>query len=274
MVDVVGLKLTVDTSDILRATDKVKEKFNEVANGADQVNRSAQQASAATAQNISSVAEIGRVAQSSYQILAQSGTSAWDQVARAAQSSAQQQVSAAQNAQRSVEGFGASGLQVTSGLPAFRAESRNIDSAADNLAFLQRLSRGGRLASSDVSRARGLGLVNEFGVNIGRIQEALEVQQSALSSLQRRAFGGNVGRGEAFLVGERGPELFVPNENGQVVANDQLAQGNVVVNVSIDGSGDPKQVARAVVDLINREASLGKPMVQSEGLRSSAVLGG
>ena len=38
-----------------------------------------------------------------------------------------------------------------------------------------------------------------------------------------RAFGGPVSAGQPFLVGERGPELFVPPRTGRVVSNNQLA---------------------------------------------------
>ena len=40
-----------------------------------------------------------------------------------------------------------------------------------------------------------------------------------------------------YMVGERGPEMFVPSGSGKRVANDQLGGGtNVVVNVDASGS--------------------------------------
>lgn len=52
------------------------------------------------------------------------------------------------------------------------------------------------------------------------------------------ASGGNPPVGVPSLVGERGPELFVPNTAGTIVPNHQLGGDNisVVVNVSNDGS--------------------------------------
>jgi phage-related minor tail protein len=41
------------------------------------------------------------------------------------------------------------------------------------------------------------------------------------------------------MVGERGPELFVPGRSGTIVANDKMGGGggvNVVVNVDAKGS--------------------------------------
>ena len=48
------------------------------------------------------------------------------------------------------------------------------------------------------------------------------------------------------MVGERGPEMFVPNAGGRIVSNQDLAGGstNVVVNVDASGSsveGDEEQ---------------------------------
>ena len=41
------------------------------------------------------------------------------------------------------------------------------------------------------------------------------------------------------MVGERGPEMFVPNAGGRIVSNEKTCAGstNVVVNVDASGSG-------------------------------------
>lgn len=54
-----------------------------------------------------------------------------------------------------------------------------------------------------------------------------------------RAMGGNVGTGGAYLVGERGPELFVPNTAGTVVSNEASGRamgGEVIVNFNISAT--------------------------------------
>jgi hypothetical protein len=53
-----------------------------------------------------------------------------------------------------------------------------------------------------------------------------------------RANGGPVSSGQTYMVGERGPELFVPGRSGTIVANDKMGGGstNVVVNVDAKGS--------------------------------------
>lgn len=42
-----------------------------------------------------------------------------------------------------------------------------------------------------------------------------------------RAEGGPVGAGSPYIVGERGPELFVPRSSGSIVSNDRLAEGGM-----------------------------------------------
>ncbi|HET9511632.1 MAG TPA: tail tape measure protein [Sphingomonas sp.] len=76
-----------------------------------------------------------------------------------------------------------------------------------------------------------------------------------------RATGGPVGPGTAYLVGERGPELFVPTTSGRVLATGSGGGGGRDVRVSITIAAPPgaggdvapamlarsgRQVARAV----------------------------
>ena len=52
-----------------------------------------------------------------------------------------------------------------------------------------------------------------------------------------RANGGPVSAGKSYMVGERGPEMFVPNAGGRVVSNSDMGSStNVVVNVDASGS--------------------------------------
>ena len=60
-----------------------------------------------------------------------------------------------------------------------------------------------------------------------------------------RANGGPVSAGKRYMVGERGPEMFVPNTGGRIVPNSDMGSStNVVVNVDASGSaveGDEAQ---------------------------------
>lgn len=50
--------------------------------------------------------------------------------------------------------------------------------------------------------------------------------------LPGRATGGDVAARSMYMVGERGPELFVPKSNGVIVPNHRLGGGGVVVNLT------------------------------------------
>lgn len=78
-----------------------------------------------------------------------------------------------------------------------------------------------------------------------------------------RSHGGPVSAGRAYLVGERGPELFVPGSQGRVIANGSSGSRNVNVAISVNGErGKParnlerssRQVARAVRQAIGGRA--------------------
>ena len=52
-----------------------------------------------------------------------------------------------------------------------------------------------------------------------------------------RANGGPVSAGKSYMVGERGPEMFVPNTGGRIIPNSDMGGStNVVVNVDASGS--------------------------------------
>jgi hypothetical protein len=69
-----------------------------------------------------------------------------------------------------------------------------------------------------------------------------------------RAKGGPVSSGQTYMVGERGPELFVPGRSGSIVPNGAMGGDvNVVVNVDAKGSsveGDQSQ-AKALGNAIS-----------------------
>ena len=57
-----------------------------------------------------------------------------------------------------------------------------------------------------------------------------------LSNIFGRANGGTVASGRPYMVGERGPELFVPGAQGNIVPNNAMGSANVTVNVDASGS--------------------------------------
>lgn len=59
-----------------------------------------------------------------------------------------------------------------------------------------------------------------------------------------RAAGGPVSSGRPYLVGERGPEIVVPNMSGMVVPNHQIGGGGTQVNVINNGPGEARTERR------------------------------
>lgn len=80
--------------------------------------------------------------------------------------------------------------------------------------------------------------------------------------LPGRATGGPVTPGRAYVVGERGPEVFVPTASGRVLPNQGGGGRDVRVSISVQGRGEgqdgarllarsARQVARAVRGALN-----------------------
>ena len=62
-----------------------------------------------------------------------------------------------------------------------------------------------------------------------------------LPILGTRANGGPVKKGGSFVVGEKGPELFVPKRSGTIIPNDKLGGGSTNISVNVDASGSSVQ---------------------------------
>ena len=58
---------------------------------------------------------------------------------------------------------------------------------------------------------------------------------SSIGSFFGLANGGIAKGNKPYMVGERGPEMFIPNTTGQVVSNEQLGSGGeTIVNFNIN----------------------------------------
>ena len=72
---------------------------------------------------------------------------------------------------------------------------------------------------------------------------------SAITVTRGRAVGGYVAAQTPYVVGEKGPELFVPGGSGTIIPNKNMGGGNgggVTVNVDARGSADPAAVRAQV----------------------------
>ena len=107
-----------------------------------------------------------------------------------------------------------------------------------------------------------------FSTHAGNPLMAFAVSASALAkgmamvaqikSTNYRAGGGSVNKGQAYMVGEKGPEMFVPSGSGKVVANNQMGGGqpvNVNFNINtVDARGFNELLTNSrgvIVNMIN-----------------------
>ena len=71
----------------------------------------------------------------------------------------------------------------------------------------------------------------------------------------KREHGGGVSRGQSYMVGERGPEMFTPNQSGGITPNNQLGNANVTFNVIANDTRGFDQLLQArrgmIVGMIN-----------------------
>jgi len=141
--------------------------------------------------------------------------------------------------------------------PAERAAAAVEDAfgkAADGLArSLARAAADGEVTLAELARAV-LTVVNSTGGGASGLSSAIANAVSGLFS-GSRADGGSVSGGGAYLVGERGPEVFRPMGSGTIEA----APGSAVtVNVSLGGGGPGLLRSEAqIAQMLARAVALG-----------------
>ena len=109
-----------------------------------------------------------------------------------------------------------------------------IDAAFNMALFgnMQGTLGGGGLFGSILGGLGGL-----FGGGGGSAVAALTPEQQVSRFTFMKANGGSVRRGNDYIVGERGPELFSPGVSGMITPNDALGGStSIVVNVDATGS--------------------------------------
>jgi hypothetical protein len=93
-----------------------------------------------------------------------------------------------------------------------------------------------------------------------------------------KAIGGAVRGGQSYMVGERGAEMFVPNQSGTIVPNNKLGGGQVIVNQTINLSTGVSQTVRAEVmnmlPQINQAAKSAVIDAKRRGGSFASVFGG
>jgi len=117
-------------------------------------------------------------------------------------------------------------------------------------------SKAFAVAEATVKIAQGIAAAaaNPWPLNLMAMGSVIAATASIVSSIQAvklefggaKEAGGDVSRGKAFLVGEKGPELFVPSRGGSIVPNDVLGGGSgggvrVIINNYTDAKPEVKE---------------------------------
>lgn len=106
------------------------------------------------------------------------------------------------------------------------------------LSVLSEIARGA--LQSGLASLGGGGAAGETGGLLGAITGLL----GGLFGAPGRATGGPVAPGAAYVVGERGPELFVPTTSGRIETGVRGARDiRITVNVGGTGASDPQRLA-------------------------------
>lgn len=112
--------------------------------------------------------------------------------------------------------------------------------------FLNTIRRmAAELAANAIIKAIFTPLASQAGI-LGDIGSAF------VAAATPRAVGGPVSKGASYLVGERGPELFVPNTSGGIVPNKALGGGGMTVApvYNIDARGATMELTQALPTIL------------------------
>lgn len=106
-------------------------------------------------------------------------------------------------------------------------------------------------AMSFKSAMRGIiGAVIDELFRLYVVKQIVGIVTSAVGLPPARALGGSVTGNKPYMVGERGPELFVPGGNGTIIPNSNMRGGGggspISINVDARGSNDPAAVRAQV----------------------------
>lgn len=93
-------------------------------------------------------------------------------------------------------------------------------------------------------------LLSFFNLFTGGSGIVANIANAAAQGLQARANGGPVTGNSPYLVGERGPELFVPSTGGSIVPNHKMSGMTVSPVYNIDARGATMELAQALPDIL------------------------
>ena len=133
---------------------------------------------------------------------------------------------------------------VTNELSSFESAIQNAMDITDELSDLGVRAFNGLSDALTDFITTGMADFRSFAASIIRDLIRIQIQRalafaigggggSIFGAFLGRQNGGPVNAGQPYIVGEAGPELFVPNNSGRIVSNDALAQGGGGTTINI-----------------------------------------
>lgn len=109
-----------------------------------------------------------------------------------------------------------------------------------------------------------------FGTTYSQLTTGSGVANQFNPDVNYRAMGGPVTSGQSYIVGEQGPELFVPSNSGTIVPNGQ-GGSSVIVQQTINVTTGVQQTVRAeVMNMLPQIANAAKSAVAEAKLRGGS----
>ena len=128
------------------------------------------------------------------------------------------------------------------GLTLDDAKRTGIDSLEDGLVGLIEGTKSVKEAFKDMARSVLSSLIRM------QIQQSITNPLAGAMGIKRgAAIGGPIEGRKPYLVGEKGPEIFIPNGSGRMKSNDELGGGGVTVVQNLSISTGVSQTVRAEI---------------------------
>lgn len=119
------------------------------------------------------------------------------------------------------------------------------------------------------------GLTSYFGGGktggFNTVRSGTGATQIPTGGIVGRAIGGSVQAGQPYMVGERGQEMFIPNQSGSIIPNNKVGGGGTVINQTINIETGVAQTVRAEIsNLMPQIAESTKNAVMDARLRGGS----
>lgn len=158
---------------------------------------------------------------------------------------------AATGAQMAFDGLSGSISDALTGTKKFGEGMKDVarQVIADLIAMTTRAMLFRAIMSFAPGLGKAIGIPGGFGVGIGSTSVATGGFGGA------RAMGGDVLAGRAYVVGERGPEVFTPRSGGSIIPNHMLGSGGpaVTVNMNFEAGITPEYMS-SLMPVMERRA--------------------